>query len=129
MAHFPTLDKNFRLQPWAILEHSDYVAGQYGAYIGQGDKVKAESYLKRYREKEAEFDAAYAAQEEFIRNSQVQLGQKPQELSPFVKIEWDPQKRFAKALETKVEKTEEDVPEAQKAEEKPKKKRKLPPKL
>lgn len=125
MPNFLKLDKAFRLSPWNIQTHADYVAGQYGAMMAQSPE-KAKAYLAAYRKKEEEFDAAYEEQCAAVKRSQTMLGQAPQELLPLVKIDWNPEKQVkenvnkeekkeAKAPKAKVEKKEE--PKDQKKEE------------
>lgn len=122
MPNFKKLDDQYRLTPWNDAQHAAYVAGQYGAMLGQGKTAKAEIYVKTYRQKEIVWDATYEKQKEYFEIAPVQLGTEPQELPELVKIDWDPTKRFAKEADKpkKVEKVpveEEKVEE--KAEEKP----------
>ncbi len=97
MPNWILLDQTFRLTPWSLQEHADYVLGQYGKLITQ-DATKAQEYVDGYVKAEADFDQAYANQGEFLKRSCEEQGKPVQTLPDIVKIVWDPATRLAASV-------------------------------
>lgn len=93
MPDFNKLDTAYRLTPWTLQDHADYVAGRYGSLLQ--DPKSAEKYLEGYLAAEKRFDESHDFQVKMLSESSKRAGEKPQELVKPTKIDWDPRKRFA----------------------------------
>jgi hypothetical protein len=93
MPNFQVLSDTFRLTPWSLQEHADYVLQEYGKLLSRPDAAQA--YVDGYKDAEEKFDQAYANQQEFLNRTTMAVGAQPQVLPVIQRIDWDPVKRLA----------------------------------
>lgn len=113
------LDDAFRLTPWSDVTHADFIAGNYGSLLENPER--AEQYVDGYEKAEKRFDEAYEEQRKLLSEASKRSGESGQTLPDIEKIDWDPRKRFAKAVKATKEKAEPSEPKKVEKEVKPKK--------
>ncbi len=94
MPNWTLLDSKFRLTPWSIQEHADYVLKQYGGLLTKSPQ-DAQAYVDGYLLAQADFEQAYANQSEFLIRSSQENGGNYQALPDLNLIDWDPARKMA----------------------------------